>query len=1118
MTKIVKTSQIAKLREALTEVVKNRQVFSPEAHASIVRALLDKIRILQTLPNNTASAAPAAPSPDEIRLVSVMFVDIIDSTLMAQKLKEPDVWKRLIGRAHQRLASAVEEWDGEIGQYLGDGLLCFFGAHRSRGDDAMRAVACSLALQQKMQAYAAEVKAEFDIDFAVRIALSTGKVVVGMIGTEEKQEFLAMGQTTNLAARLQALCPPGKVLIDAQTYLRVRNHFVTEARAPIKLKGFEELVEYYEVLERRPPTAVRFASHEIAGIPIPLVGREVEIASLKQIWQETRANERCYVVTLHGDTGTGKSRLLEETVEAITQQGTALTLMNMVAQYERRDTPYGLLRSMLAGACQLADDTAAEIAEQRISQYITQSWHHPDAEAAAAVIGYLTGFGFVNSPHVTMLKRGGPEHEHTALAWLGKWFEGLADNSPLLLVIDNVQWADAASLELLQDLAQRLATKPLLIMAAARLEFRTQNLLYMHRVKRHTEMTLSALTEDDAVKLINIMLQTVDKVPPALVQIVSSRSEGNPLFIEEFLRMLFDNGVFEPLENGRWKVNRYLYSLTISTLPNGLMGVLQARLDDLLIDARHVVQAAAIIGQTFWSGTVSWLLERDVKAVLADLAARGILTHHSESSFENEDEYSFRHTLYSEVAYEMLTRSAREGYHHKAAQWFASRVPDRPEYLPVLADHYVKGQQYEQAIYVYHEAVQDRLQRGMMAEALKLVETALALSRNMPRAVALPVVVRLWLAQGIALYTLTRYDESSAASRTAMMLLEETPGDTMVDERATAARMLGVAYRSMGRYDEAMEALSQAHNLLLESGSDKPVELAAVLRAFGNLTWYRGYLSESEAYLQRALLVGEQAQDRHSIAGALTLLGHVALDRGQPAPALRNYQRVFELNRQGKNRYYQVLDLSHIGHVYLSVFAYERALETFDQAEALRQQIHFYDPRLQVQRAHCWIALGKVEDGLNLLQEAAGREIADVHVRQQVGLALIHGLALTGQYALCRDRALQFVTEAYQHNPLLYGRGLLWLGLAQHALGEPHALQSLQQALQNEDAFGGRDTWLCYYALGTASATSEEAAQHYAKAAAILRARAASLNEHPELQVTLLNNSFVQAVMASGQE
>jgi class 3 adenylate cyclase len=231
--------------------------------------LYDKLRHLQT-----AQEAPlSAIKSDENRLVTVMFVDAVDSTQIARRLEgegRTDDWKAIIGQAHKRLADVVEQWDGEVGQYLGDGLLSFFGASRSQGDEAERAVSCALAIQEDMGRYGWEIAVfypDLQIDFAVRIGISTGRVVVGSIGTEKKHEVLAVGPATNLAARLQGLALPGSVLIDAETYYRVHEHFITEALPAAEIKGFDTRVEAYAVLKRHQ--AAQFMSNALAGIEVP---------------------------------------------------------------------------------------------------------------------------------------------------------------------------------------------------------------------------------------------------------------------------------------------------------------------------------------------------------------------------------------------------------------------------------------------------------------------------------------------------------------------------------------------------------------------------------------------------------------------------------------------------------------------------------------------------------------------------------------------------------------------------------------------------------------------------------------------------------------------------------
>jgi predicted ATPase/class 3 adenylate cyclase len=1104
-----KPSQLAQYKTALSELTNKRHLLTPETYNLLTRALLDKIRLLQTTPTQESAVGEA----DEIRIVSVMFIDVKDSTQLARQLEER--WKELIGRAHTLLARVVEEYDGEIGQYLGDGLLCFFGARRSRGDDAVRAVGCGLAALAKMNAFAEQVRREYSVEFAVRAAIATGKVVVGVVGTQERGEFLAVGQTTNLAARLQSQANPGELLIDADTHRRVRNHFITYAHAPAQLKGFDGLIEYFTVVERHQPNTVTQTHYQIAGIQVPFIGRENELAALNQIWRRVRDEHRCHVVTIHGEIGTGKSRLLNEISQ--TRDSDAM-LIPMRASVEKRTSSYNLVRSWLAGVCNLTEDTPPEQAQGRILHYVRGVWHDQsstsdDVESTAAVLGYLAGFGFEDNLHVTSLRRGGPEHERMALSWLGRWFAALARERPLLIAVDNLQWADETSLNLLEYIAAALADLPILLVATARLEFRVSHLEYMAGVANHTEMTLTPLREGDVQTLLNVILKTVDNVPSSLTSLVASRAEGNPLFIEEFLRMLFDNGVVEPAGPGRWKVNRFRYTTTISALPAGLLGVLQARLDDLSSSARAVVQGASVLGVNFWASAVARLLESDVSKLLSDLVARGIIVQHVESRIADETEYAFRHTLYREVSYEMLPRATREQYHRRAAGWFASRVPDRPEYLSVLAEHYEKGAHFEQALYVYTSAAEDRLERGLMDEALKLISIGLGVTRSVPREVALPMACRLWLAEGQVYNALHRYTESTTSITAALGLLDELPRSEMHDERITAARILGSSYRSLGRYGDALETLQNAY-LLAEASSDHR-QLAGVLRAYGMLALCRGYLSEGRAYFQRALVIAEEQTDQRQIAGTLSQLGTIALERGDLAHALNNLDRVLAINQKSANVYFQILDLRLIAQVYRAVYAYEMALEVLDQADALQATINYRDSLLGIERGLCWIAIGRTEEGLALLRAAARENYQDTYDRQQVMLALLQGLSLTGQYQEAVTVGEGFLNEAQKHNPILHGRGLLWLGFAQRALGDDRVMATLQNALELEQDYAGRDVWLCYYALGTAAQGVAAAGDYYQKAAARIRATAATLHAHPELEVSLLNNSFVQTVLAS---
>jgi tetratricopeptide (TPR) repeat protein len=461
------------------------------------------------------------------------------------------------------------------------------------------------------------------------------------------------------------------------------------------------------------------------------------------------------------------------------------------------------------------------------------------------------------------------------------------------------------------------------------------------------------------------------------------------------------------------------------------------------------------------------------------------------------------------VAYEILTRSSREGYHQQAAHWLMERVADRPEYFGVLADHLARGKQREHALAMYVAAVEDRLQRGLLLDGLRLVESGLAAAREIAREAALPFVSRLWIAQGQTLNELNRYKEALAACQTALMLMQELPSNDFIEERVTAGYTLADAYRKLGQYNESFEALTIAHNLL---PSGKSLQLSEIVRSFGALARYRGRLDDGRAYHERALKLAEEAGSRLQAAANVLALGLVALDRGELAAALGHFQRALETDGQGGNVYYQVMDLNYIGMVFHTVCAYEKALEYFNEAQALQQRMHYRDPLLEANRGLCLVALGQSDEGLALLEEASARPHQNAYTQHLVHLARLAGLAQAGQFEACLENAGAFIAEVCERNPILLGRGMLWRGIAQYALGESYAHETVQQALDNELLYGGRDTWLCYYALGRATEDEVQSTEYYANAANILNALTSSLSVQPELKTTFLSDEFAQAV------
>ncbi|MBC7809574.1 MAG: AAA family ATPase [Burkholderiales bacterium] len=1132
-----------KLKSALTEVMASPSMFSAETYTQIVLTLNEKIRRLQTQGDDLLALDANA---DQIRLVTVMFVDVIDSTAIARRLGTDD-WKTLIGDVHSHLAHVVETWEGEVGQYLGDGVLCFFGAQRSRGNDAERCVACAMAIQQMLKTYAPQVAGLFGIDLGLRIGISTGRVVVGMIGTVKKGEMLALGPTTNLAARLQAQCPPGEVVIDAETYRRVRDQFLIQSMPPELLKGYDTPVEFFMVLRHRPPTptpSAQLATRQIAGIELPFVGRETELIGLAQMVAAVAAASKVtdaagghwfQAVMIYGDVGMGKSRLLQETLINAAESGMSQVIM--AGKYEKRATSYSLLRGLLAARCNLTDGIPVALVEVRITELVRSTWLQAqtaederggstEVEVAkdtelidnlSAVIGYMAGYGFEDSPYVQAIQHAGSGQRHLALSAVARWFRLLAQEKPLLIAVDDLQWADNSSLEMLQYLAQDMAEhRGGLLIGTARPEFRDQRRSFMAGsgtaampLGGDTTITLGQLEPEATSALLRAILAHVDDAPVSLIDLIKERAGGNPLFVEEFLRMLFDTGVFvpSPRDNGRHKVNLYAYATMTSELPTGLTGILQARLDDLPGAARHVAQIAAVIGQTFWEGAVNELAEFDTAVTLGDLESRGIIIANAESSFEPEREFRFRLTVYREVAYDMLTRTNREALHRRAATWLEARIATRPDYLDELAEHLQRGQENEQALAAYLAAAEDRARHGMYAETLKLIDQGLGAARGVPRNVALPIVSRLWTLQAQTLTALDRYREASAAGKTALMLMDELPADQLVEQRVIAARALGDAYRSLGVYDSALSALEQARAL---APAENDPQFAATLRAFGQLYWSVGRLDDSLVHTQRALKLAQYSSDERQVVSARSMLAQIALDRGDLAKALDYLDQVLEADHRAGNTFYQVKDLRMIGEAQFYAFAFEQALETFNSAVALQAVAHYYAPMLQTDRALCLIALGEHEEGITILRDVEARKHENASTRAHIRWAMIRGLADCGDFELCYEKALAFTDEMRDKNPLLFGRGLMWLGVTQSALGKSDAEATLKEALHLSTVYGGRDVWFAHYALGRTTKNAAFAEESFCHASTMLRQRAAALMSRPLLQQAILTSEYAQ--------
>ncbi len=496
-------------------------------------------------------------------------------------------------------------------------------------------------------------------------------------------------------------------------------------------------------------------------------------------------------------------------------------------------------------------------------------------------------------------------------------------------------------------------------------------------------------------------------------------------------------------------------------------------------------------------------------SVLRYLLTRGIVVTDETSIFAGEKQYRFRHSLYRDVAYEMIPKAKREAYHERMFAWLLNHIAGNIERYDLLAEQFSDAGENLAALQTYLEAVEVKISLKKEYQALKMIDKSLSISNKVDRELALPIVAKLWSYRGEALIALERYEEASAASQSALMLLKELPEEQLLASRITAERILGLSNISLGRFNDAYDSLTRAYNLL--SQHDRS-QIASVLIAFGRLYSYQSRLEESRAYQKRAVVNAEKSQDLQLIAEAFSQLGLIDFERGYLVDALTGYEESLEIHRSLQADREQANDLFYIGLIHLHIADYDKAYEYFSNAESFYKAANITNLLLQTYIGLVLILLGRTIQGKALIADATSNILRDVDMQQRLQLANIQSLAILQDYANLRDQALAFVQQD-RINPSLKARALRHLGVASYNLGTSDALEHLNQALEDEIAYAGLETWLCHAELAMALEDTEAKSQHYQKAQALISERANSLDNYPEMKTIFLENDLVKNIL-----
>jgi class 3 adenylate cyclase/tetratricopeptide (TPR) repeat protein len=615
----------------------------------------------------------------ERKLVTVLFADVASYTSMSEKL-DPEEVHQIMDGCFKILMEEIHKYEGTINQFTGDGIMALFGAPVAHEDHAQRACRAALAIQAAMVGYGARIESAWDCDFKMRLGLNSGTVIVGAIGDDLRMDYTAVGDTTNLAMRVETMAQPGSVLVSQNTQRLVREYFELKPLDPVRVKGKEMPQKVFELI-KSSEVETRFEASVHRGL-VRFVGRKNSMAAIKNVWDKSLSGSG-QVLGVVGEAGVGKSRLLLEFRSS--QPDDKFTY------FEGRCLHYGGSMAYLPFLDILKSYFGIEEGEREytITMKMKNKLTELDEETGHLSFPAFQDLLSLKVEDENWLKLEPKEKRDRTFEAIRNLLIGVSRKIPLAVAIEDLHWMDKTSEEFLNYFIDWLAQSPILLILLYRPEYTHQ----WGSKSYYSKIGLDQLTTASSAELISAILQG-GEVVPELKQLILNRAAGNPLFMEEFTHSLLENGSIEK------KDNRFVLSKRFSEIqvPDTIQGIIAARMDRLEDNLKRTVQVASVIGRDFAFRILQSItgMREELKSYLLNL--QGLEFIYEKRLFP-ELEYIFKHALTQEVAYNSLLLKRRKELHKKIGQAIEQVYPERlEEFYEMLAYHCYEGEDWPKAL------------------------------------------------------------------------------------------------------------------------------------------------------------------------------------------------------------------------------------------------------------------------------------------------------------------------------------------------------------------------------------------------------------------------------------
>ena len=911
----------------------------------------------------------------ERKLATVVFVDLVGSTELVST-RDPEVVRRRVTSFFEHVSHCITTHGGIVEKFAGDAVMAAFGIPQAHEDDAERAVRAAAAIMDSVHGLGLEA----------RIGIESGEVVA-----DDAESTFATGEAVNLAARLQQAAAPGQVLLGPFAYRLTASMVEATEQGTLDLRGFGEPLKVH-LLE-----SVRDSGSRAPTVSAPFIGRDYELELLQMTFARAVKDERAHIFTIYGDPGVGKSRLVREFVAGV--EG-ATVLAGRSLPYGEGIT-YWPLAEMVKVAAGITDDDPVQ---QAVSKLRACCGDDAVADLLALAAGVLEGIE--------------AERSQQEIAWAAReWAAELASAQPLVLVFEDIHWAEEPLLDLVEHLAERVKDAPLMIVCLARPELLDIRPGWGGGRLRATAIELEPLGQEDSEQLVDALLDDRE-LSFAERRALLEKTEGNPLFLEETTRMLLEGGTAG------------------QRIPDTLQAIIAARIDRLPRSEKLALQRASVVGRIFWEGALGQLApELELDPVLDDLLGRDFITRESRSTISGESAYRFKHVLIRDVAYSGLTKGARADLHQVVADWLGERAAD--ELVEIRAYH------LEQAATLLEE-LDGVVPPGLVTEAAATLEAAgrRALAREanrsarrlLLRSVELEPTLDRRFQAARAAWRLDDLPAVAVEMETVHRLARESGDETILGRSLTA-----LAHVTLLRDADLPRARALAEEALSTLDTDSVGRFDA-LALLSQIAWWRGDLEEDERHTRASIELARLLEREDLEADAVQRLASAHIQRGELEEAEQLIDRAWELAQGSGSIVARAQALGSRGDLAAQRGAVDQAEAAFDEAAALFEEAGAAWPRARILGKLAKIARGRGDlaaaerlfrDGIRILKSLEDRGTL---CESQRGLAQV--LLDQGRLDEAEQMALEARRTVGPHDQSSRATTRMALGLVRAAQGE----------------------------------------------------------------------------------